>query len=76
MTGFLFLRLLGDDLSLILHHAPKTSTGVLMGKPELAVIREVTFSEKGLTWWCALGVNVVVDEIQLGNETDVLVLEV
>lgn len=47
-----------------------------MGKPELAVIRDVTFSEKGLTWWCALGVNVVVDEIQLGNETDVLVLEV
>lgn len=42
----LFLRLLGDDLSLILHHAPKMSTGVLMGKPELAVIRDVTFLKK------------------------------
>lgn len=53
-TGFLFLRLLEDDLSLILHHAPKTSTGVLMGKPELAVIRDVTFLKKawlgGVLW--------------------------
>lgn len=45
-TEFLFLGLLGDELSLILLHAPKTSIVVLMEKPELAVIRDVTFLEK------------------------------
>lgn len=54
-TGFLFLGLLGDDLSLILPHAPKTSTGVLMGNPEPAVIRDVTFLEKAWLVVCSEG---------------------